>query len=106
MTLSDLFWLALLGLGIFHWLKSREMKDYVLQACKKYCEATTLQLLDEGLVLRAIWFKRDEKGKLRLWRRYEFEFTSTGDERYTGKAITLGKRILRIETGVHRMELH
>ncbi len=102
-SLADLFWLALLCLGMYHWLKAREMKDRVLAACKQYCEATALQLLDDGLVLKALWLKRDTRGWPRLWRRYEFEFSSTGDERYKGKAITLGTRILRIETDVHRM---
>ena len=49
-----------------------------------------LQLLDESVALRALWFKRSPDGQLR-WRSYNFDFTSTGDDRYQGRIILLGK---------------
>ena len=56
-----------------------------------------LFLLDEYVALNGQWLKRDEHGKLKVWRSYQFEFSSTGDERYAGKAIMLGRQVLSIQ---------
>jgi hypothetical protein len=60
-----------------------------------------LQLLDESVGLRALWLKRDTDGRIRLWRRYTFEFSSTGEDRYSGKVITLGKKVTDLHLDPH-----
>jgi hypothetical protein len=37
-----------------------------------------------------------------VWRRFLFDFTSTGEERYTGRIIMLGQRIQHMELEPHR----
>ena len=39
---------------------------------------------------------------MRVRRRWQFEFSVTGGERYTGTVITLGMRILSFELPPHR----
>lgn len=63
----------------------------------------SLQFLDESVGLRALWLKRDDNGQLRVWRRYLFEFSSTGEDRYRGKVIMLGLRITHTELEAHRL---
>ena len=60
-------------------------------------------MLDDYVALNALWLKRDENGKLLPWRSYLFEFSSTGEERYNGKIIMLGRRIQSIQMEPYRI---
>ena len=103
MTLGQLFLIFLAIFGAWYWWRAKEIKDLVLQAAKQYCKTMDVLLLDDAIYLRGIWFKRDSEGRVRVWRRFLFEFTATGEERYTGRAILLGKRIEHIQLDAHRM---
>jgi Protein of unknown function (DUF3301) len=101
--LSDLFVLLIFLTICLHWWNSQGIKQLALRATKTYCEKMDVQLLDEGVVLRGFWVKRDGRGSLRIWRSYLFEFTSTGDERYSGRIILLGRKIEAIQLDPHRL---
>mgnify|MGYP003856177737 FL=1 len=79
------------------------MKELAFASAKKYCEKMDVMLLDESMALRAIWFKKDELKKTRLWRKYLFEFTATGEDRYEGQVILLGHKITHIQLAPHRI---
>jgi hypothetical protein len=53
------------------------------------------------MVLKGLWPCRDEQGILRLRRRYGFEFTSTGQERYEGIISLAGMRMLSLDLDAH-----
>ncbi|MFO7527677.1 MAG: DUF3301 domain-containing protein [Marinobacter sp.] len=102
MTLNNLFWLFLACFAAWYWWRAKAIKDFVLQAARRYCKTMDVELLDDAVYLRGLWFKRDDHGKLRVWRRFLFDFTSTGEERYTGRIIMLGSKILNMELEPHR----
>ena len=102
MTLNNLFWLFLAGFAAWYWWRAKAIKDFVLQEARRYCKTMDVELLDDAVYLRGLWFKRDDQGRLRVWRRFLFDFTSTGEERYTGRVIMLGTRILNMELEPHR----
>jgi hypothetical protein len=62
-----------------------------------------VQLLDDSVVLRGFWLQRDPRGALRVRRSYLFEFTSTGNERYHGCTVMLGRRVETIQLAPHRL---
>jgi hypothetical protein len=103
LTLTDLLLWALIATAAYLWWYGRGLKDAALKAAKRYCQKQQLQLLDESLVLDKLQMSRDERGHLCLQRRYRFEFSATGDERYQGTIALTGKRIIRIELQPHRM---
>ncbi|WP_207061461.1 DUF3301 domain-containing protein [Motiliproteus sp. SC1-56] len=105
MTLAptDLLWLLFAFVLLQYWWSAKGVKELAYQACRRYCRELDLQLLDDTLVLRGLWLKRDPGGRLRFWRSYLFEFSSTGDERYRGRVILLGRRIEGIQLEPHRM---
>jgi len=72
-------------------------------AAHKRCDEKQVQLLDETIYLRRLWFKRNDQGKLSLWRSFYFEFTVTGGDRYFGRVVMLGSRITRVELDPHRL---
>lgn len=102
MTLSNLFWLFVLGFAVWYWWRAKAIKDSVLTAAKRYCGTMDVMLLDDAVYLRGLWFKRDPQGRIRVWRRFLFDFTATGEERYTGRVIMLGQRIEHMELEPHR----
>lgn len=101
--LHDLFWLTLVTLFCIHWWRSQKAKEIALRHTRIYCKEHSLQLLDDSIGLRALWFKRDEGGQLRIWRSYVFEFTATGDDRYQGRIVLLGNRVTSIQLPPHRI---
>lgn len=104
LSLSTIAWLLLAGFLIWYWWKAKAIKDSVLTSAKKHCTRMDVMLLDDAVYLRGLWFKRDRAGKLRVWRRFLFDFTTTGEERYMGRIIMLGPHIEKIELEPHRFE--
>lgn len=101
--LKDLFWLTLVGLVCLIWWQGQKVREIALAHARRECRTMDLQLLDESVALRGLWLRRDPEGRIHLWRRYRFEFTSTGDERYSGEVITLGSRVTGFSVAPHRI---
>lgn len=100
LTLTDLVWGALFVLLLNHWWRSRDAKAFALQYAAQRCHELNLQLLDQSMVLKKIRLRRSSDG-LHWYRRYEFEFSSTGTERYPGHVELAGNRLLGIEMAAH-----
>ncbi len=83
--------LALLG---WWWYSGSVARDAAIRAARLACQHQSVQLLDETVALVQIRPRRDGSGRVRLWRRYEFEFTDTGAQRRTGSLELLGPRVL------------
>jgi len=101
LTLSKLFWLLLLGAGAAYWWVAREIKETAYQAAKAYCQRMDVAFLDESVVLRKLRPVRGEDGRLGFLRRYSFEFTTTGAQRYGGVIVLQGRRVKLIQLDAH-----
>ena len=101
--LSDLLWLTFLGLAGMHWWHGQKVKEIALQAARNHCKEIDIQLLDQSIYLRGFWLKRDDSGKVRIWRSYLFDFTATGDDRAQGRVTMLGKKVTGIALEPHRI---
>ena len=53
------------------------------------------------MVLKGLWPVRTAEGYIQLRRRYQFEFTSTGEIRNKGQIVLIGTRIKAIELEAH-----
>ncbi|QBM19022.1 hypothetical protein MARI_31650 [Marinobacter sp. JH2] len=102
MTLGTLFWLFTAGFAVWYWWQAKAITDFVLDAARRYCKTMDVMLLDDAVFLRGLWFKRDDTGSVRVWRRFLFDFTTTGEERYTGRIIMLGRKIIQMELEPHK----
>lgn len=96
-------WLSLIILFGMYWWSAQGVKQIALRAAKLYCQKMDVQMLDDCIVLHRFWFKRDQRGTIRVWRSYLFEFASTGEVRYSGRVIVLGRRILAVQLQPHRI---
>lgn len=101
--LSDIALLLIVGLAGSYFWQAHGIREIALRATRLYCQRESLQLLDDSVALRALWLKRDRRGRWRFWRGYQFDFTVTGDERYVGRTVTLGKLVESVQVPPHRM---
>lgn len=102
-SLGDLLWIFALILGGWYLWAGLAAKERVRKAASRHCEQLGVQLLDDTVVLVRTRLKRDSRGQVRLQRSYEFEFTSTGEHRYSGIAILHGQRIVQIQLSPHHL---
>ena len=89
---------------MFYWSSAMRAREIAFIAANAYCEKMEVLLLDEYVALNAQWLKRGDDGKLKAWRSYQFEFTSTGADRYQGKVIILGREIVTIQLEPYRID--
>jgi len=100
-TFSGLFWLVAVGLFVNHWWQSRHAKALALHYAAKRCRELELQLLDQSVALRRIRPARGTSGLLQWRRTYDFEFSSTGQERSRGSLVMLGNRLESLHVDAH-----
>lgn len=99
----DLLLIILLLLVGYYWSDSMKARELAFSYAKNHCQQVDVQLLDEYVALNGLWLKKDGHGKTKAWRSYQFEFTSTGYERYNGKVIMLGQKIISIQLDPYKI---
>jgi len=103
LSLEFLIWSLLVAALLAFWWHSDRIKSLALQRVNRVCQQQALQLLDQTMVLRGLWVVRGPNGLLALRRRYQFEFSSTGQSRYRGQVILLGQQIVSLDMEPHIM---
>ncbi len=86
-----------------YWSSATKAREIALTAVAFRCREMEVFLLDDCVALTAQWLKRDADGAIKVWRTFQFEFTSTGDDRYHGKVIMLGRKIQSIQMDAYRI---
>ncbi len=94
--------LCLVAIGWHIW-SAQGVQEIAHLAAKRHCQQMEVQLLDDTVAVSRFWLKRDARGQFRVWRTYLFEFTSTGDERYQGRVVTLGSQVEAVQLQTHRL---
>ena len=97
LSLGVVSFLAVAAFLFAFWWQSDKIKRMTVAYARRYCRHRGLQLLDQTTVLRGIWLGRDEDGMLAVGRRYQFEFSTTGEHRYSGGISLLGTKLLAVE---------
>ena len=104
--MSDLhavLWLFVTAGIIYYWRRALQAKDLAFRAAERHCREMDVQMLDQSVYLRKLWLKRNSRGALCLWRAFYFEFTSTGEDRYSGRVVMLSRRIEGVQLDPHRV---
>jgi len=97
MQLNDLILVFVLLLILWAWWLDRGIKQKAFIYAKKYCENADVQLLDDNIQLNGASLKRNEMGRWCIYRQFKFEFTSTGEHRYSGTMELLGSKVSNIK---------
>lgn len=96
------FLILVLILAGAYWWQAAALKEFAYETVRRHCRAQEVQLLDDCIALTRVTLCRED-GKLNLSRTYQFEFSSTGDDRYGGSIRLIGRRIVSIEMAPYRI---
>ncbi len=100
---SLLLWIIVLSSLAVLWYKNLAFKDLAYKAALNFCREADVQLLDQTVYLRSIRPMKDDQQLWRLRRHYQFEFTTTGADRYKGSITLLGRQAIDIQLAAHRL---
>lgn len=89
--------LLLLGLAVYYWSLTQKYKSLAVRAGRNRCKEAGVQFLDHTVVHHKKSLIKDSKGNWRIARKYLFEFTSTGEQRYQGSVILIGNFVAETE---------
>ena len=94
-----LFIAVVLAVG-WVWLASIRVREAAVAAAREACALDGLMLLDDTVACAAMKPVRDEDGRVKLQRRYEFEYSDTGNNRRKGSVVLLGRRVVLFNVGL------
>ena len=78
------------------WSDGLKARAAVLRVCRQACRDLDVQFLDQTVIARRLSLARNEHGRLRLQREYNFEFSTNGEDRRVGEAVCMEGRIDRL----------
>jgi len=84
--------LAVAGIG-WVWLEALRAREVATGACRQFCKAHDLQLLDDTVALSRLELTRTSRGRLGVRRTYAFEFSRAGTDRGAGAVTVNGPRV-------------
>lgn len=102
--LDNLVLIALLLGAYLYWFNGQHAKEIALKAVRANCLNLDVQMLDEYVALNSIRLSRNQTGAIRARRTFLFEFSSTGNERYNGVCIMLGRCVESIQMEPYRFD--
>ena len=91
--------LLLAGL-VWLWLDSLKAREAAIRAAREVCAAEGVLLLDDTVAISGLKPVRDEDGRLKLQRAYDFEFSDTGNNRLKGSLVLRGRRVVIVNVGM------
>ena len=82
------------------WLDSLKAREVAVRGAREACVAEGLMLLDYTVAIASLKLARDDGGRIRIQRAYDFEYSDTGDNRLKGGIVLLGHRVTLLNVGV------
>ena len=82
------------------WLDSLKAREAALRMAREVCAAEGFQLLDWTVASTNMKLARDDLGRVRIQRAYDFEYSDTGNNRIKRNLVLLGHRVIVFNVGV------
>ncbi len=89
--MTNLLVILAIALAVGVWINVRRAQEAAYKAAQQACQEASVQNLDGYVALKKLYFDKNEEGRLRFLRRYQFEFATDGAQRYTGHIVMQGK---------------
>lgn len=90
-------------LAVLVWLvwDSLRAREAAVAASREACQARGWQFLDDTVAIESVRLARDRNGRLKLRRRYGFEYNDTGNARKQGSIVMVGAEVALVHIGGH-----
>ena len=85
---------------VWLWLDSLKAREIAIGAARAACVAEELMLLDATVAISGLKLARDDDGRLKLQRAYDFEYSDTGNNRLKGSVVMLDHRVTILNVGL------
>lgn len=82
------------------WLDSLKAREIAVRGAREACAAEGLMLLDYTVAIASLKLARDDEGRIRIQRAYDFEYSDTGDNRLKGGIVLLDHRVVLLNVGL------
>lgn len=82
------------------WHDSLKAREAAVRTAREICAAEGLMLLDDTVAICGLKLARDEGGRLKLQRAYDFEYSDTGNNRLKGSVVMQGHRLVLFNVGL------
>ena len=92
--------ILVLAAAAWLWLDSLKAREVAVRAAREVCTAEGLQLLDWTVAISNLKLAREESGRLKIQRAYDFEYSDTGNNRLKGGLVMLGHRVVVFNVGL------
>ena len=96
-TLFAIVMLLLVTATFLFWNDSLRARERMVQTCARLCRELKVQFLDETVSLDGLSLGRGPHGWPEFNRIYSFEFSNTGQDRWQGRAVLAGRRVLSVQ---------
>lgn len=96
LPLFEIFAIGALVLIGWLWHDSLKAREACMREARAACAAENLLLLDDTVAARSLRPVRDDAGRLRLQRVYDFEYSDTGDNRRRGSITLVGDEVVML----------
>ncbi len=103
MTAADILVVLVFVTGVLYWWNATRTKEIARRGGRRACENAEVYFLDDTVAISNIRLRWDDRGRLKFYRKYKFEFTSDGSYRYSGEIIVFGKEIERVTMEPYRL---
>ena len=100
MPVVEILSLLFFGAVVWLWLDSLKAREVAVQAARAACAAEALLLLDDTVAIANLKLRRDDDGRVKLQRAYDFEYSDTGNNRLKGSIVLLGHRVTLLNVGL------
>ena len=91
--------ILMLGGLAWLWFDSLKAREAAIDAARAACASEGLLLLDATVSISSLKPARDDDGRLRLQRAYDFEYSDTGNNRLKGSVVLVGHRVVLLNVG-------
>src|SRR4051812_10294783 len=100
MPVAEIMSIVVVGCVAWLWLDSLKAREVAVIAARAGCRAENLLLLDDMVAIANVKLARDDDGRVKLQRAYNFEYSDTGNNRLTGSLVLRGHRVILLNVGV------
>ena len=91
--------ILMLGGLAWLWFDSLKAREAAIDAARAACASEGLLLLDATVSISSLKPARDDDGRLRLQRAYDFEYSDTGNNRLKGSVVLIAHRVVLLNVG-------
>jgi hypothetical protein len=100
MPIFEISAIAILAAVVWLWLDSLTARETAVSAARAACNDEGLMLLDDTVAITHLTLARDDDGRVKLQRAYDFEYSDTGNNRLQGGVVLLGHRVRVLNVGL------